>query len=224
MRIEIWSDIVCPWCYIGKRRFESALAGFEHRGAVEVAWRSFELDPDAPLGPGMPLNEMLSRKYGMSLAKAESANEQVTSIAAGEGLSYHLDIARTANSFAAHRLVHLAGAHGMADAMQERLMKAYFSDGLALGDTEVLTGLAAEVGLDAAEARKTLEGDAFTEDVRRDEKRAAQFGISGVPCFLIEEWWGVSGAQPLETFKQALSESWEKLKESKGPLVSPRES
>jgi predicted DsbA family dithiol-disulfide isomerase len=221
MTIEIWSDIVCPWCYIGKRRFEAALAGFEHRGTVQVVWRSFELDPDRPRGPGLPLPEMLAKKYGMSIAKARSANEQITAIAAGEGLSYHLDTARTANSFAAHRLVHLARTRGIAEAMQERLMKAYFSDGLAIGDPEVLTRLAAEAGLDVAEARATLEGDAFADDVRRDEEKAAQLGINGVPFFVIEERWGVSGAQPLETFKNALNESWKKLEESSGP-ISPR--
>ena len=214
MTIEIWSDIVCPWCYIGKRRFEAALAGFEHRDAVRVVWRSFELDPDAPPRLGMPLTELLAKKYGMSLAEAQSANERITTLAAGEGLSFHLDIARAGNSFAAHRLVHLADTRGTADAMHERLMKAYFSDGLAISDPEVLVRLAAEIGLDAGEARAALEGEVFADDVRSDEERAARFGISGVPFFVIEEQWGISGAQPLETFKDALSESWKRLEES----------
>ncbi len=211
MKIEIWSDIVCPWCYIGKRRFEAALAGFAHHDSVQVVWRSFELDPDAPQSLGMPLNEMLAKKYGMSLAEASSANERVTTIAAAEGLAYRLDIAKTGNSFAAHRLVHLAGTRGIAEALQERLMKAYFSDGLAISDPEVLIRLAAEAGMDAGEARTALEGGAFADEVRSDEERAAQFGINGVPFFAIEEQWGISGAQPVEVFKNALSESWEEL-------------
>jgi predicted DsbA family dithiol-disulfide isomerase len=214
MKIEIWSDIVCPWCYIGKRRFEAALSGFEHVDAVQVVWRSFELDPDAPQSLGMPLPEILAKKYGMSLAEAKAANEGVTALAAKEGLSYRLDIAKSGNSFAAHRLVHLAGTRGIADAMQERLMKAYFSEGLAISDPEVLVRLAVEAGVDAGEARTALQGDAFSEDVRRDEERAAQFGINGVPFFAIEERWGISGAQPLEAFTRALNESWKELQES----------
>jgi predicted DsbA family dithiol-disulfide isomerase len=214
MKIEIWSDIVCPWCYIGKRRFETALGAFPHRDEVQVVWRSFELDPDAPQSREMPMAEMLAKKYGMSLAEAQSANQRVTALAAGEGLSYRLDIAKPGNSFAAHRLVHLAGTRGLADAMQERLMKAYFSDGLAIGDPEVLVRLAAEAGLDAAEARSALESSAFADGVRGDEERAAQFGISGVPFFAIEERWGISGAQPLSTFADALTNSWKELQES----------
>jgi predicted DsbA family dithiol-disulfide isomerase len=211
MKIEIWSDIVCPWCYIGKRRFEVALGAFAHRDAVQVIWRSFELDPDAPEIQTMPISEMLAKKYGMSLGEALSANQRVTTLAAGEGLSYRLDIAKPGNSFSAHRLVHLAGTRGMADAMQERLMKAYFSDGLAIADREVLVRLAAEAGLDAGEARTALESDAYADDVRGDEERAAQFGISGVPFFAIEEQRGISGAQPRETFASALAESWSEL-------------
>lgn len=214
MKIEIWSDIVCPWCYIGKRRFEAALGGFAHRDAVEVVWRSFELDPDAPQSREMPIAEMLAKKYGMSVAEAQAANQRVSTLAAGEGLSYRLDIAKPGNSFAAHQLVHLAGTRGMADAMQERLMKAYFSDGLAIGDREVLVRLAAEAGLDAAEARSALESGAFADDVRGDENRAAQFGISGVPFFAIAERWGISGAQPLETFTNALDESWSEIEKA----------
>ena len=214
MKIEIWSDIVCPWCYIGKRRFEAALSGFPHADAVQVVWRSFELDPDAPPSLGMPLTELLAKKYGMSLAEAKAANERVTALAAGEGLSYRLDIAKAGNSFSAHRLVHLAGTREIADAMQERLMKAYFSEGLAISDTEVLIRLAVEAGLDAGEARTALESGAFADDVRGDEERAAQFGINGVPFFAIEERWGISGAQPLEAFTRALNESWKELEES----------
>jgi len=213
MKIEIWSDIVCPWCYIGKRRFETALASFEHRDAVQVIWRSFELDPDAPVRLGMPLDDMLARKYGMSLSEAKAANARVTELAAGEGLSYHLETARPGNSFAAHRLVHLAGTKGLAGAAHERLMKAYFTDGLAIGDRGVLARLGVEVGLDADDARRALEADDYAQQVRDDENRAAQFGIRGVPFFAIEETWGISGAQPLAEFQNALVTSWNEWNE-----------
>jgi predicted DsbA family dithiol-disulfide isomerase len=211
MKIEIWSDIVCPWCYIGTRRFEAALAGFEHRDEVQVIVRSFELDPEAPLHLDQPLDVMLSKKYGMSLAEAQEANRHITELAAGVGLSYHLERARPTNSFIAHRLVHFAGTRGRAVAMQELLMKAYFSDGLAISDPEVLTRLAVETGLDAGEARAMLEDGSFADSVRADEERAAQFGISGVPFFAIEEQWGISGAQPPEAFSSALRDSWKEL-------------
>jgi predicted DsbA family dithiol-disulfide isomerase len=211
MNIEIWSDIVCPWCYIGKRRFEKALARFAHRDQVEVTWRSFELDPGAPrVYPGT-LDEMLAKKMGGSLARAAAANQQVTALAAQEGLEYHLDQARPGNSFDAHRLVHFAAAHGLQDAMQERLLRAYFSEGRAIGDPDTLASLAAEVGLDAAEARAVLAGDAYAAAVRADEQRAAAFGIAGVPFFAIDEQYGISGAQPSEVFLNALEQIWAAL-------------
>jgi predicted DsbA family dithiol-disulfide isomerase len=222
MKIEIWSDVVCPWCYIGKKRFETALAGFAHRDAVDVTWRSFELDPDAPQGSDMSLDEMLSRKYGMSVEDAQKANERVTRLAEAEGMAWRLDVARPGNSLAAHRLVHLAGAGSagaagaagstsLAGLLHERLMKGYFSEGLSIGDPEALVPLAVAAGLDEAAVRKTFGSDAFQRDVREDEERAAQLGITGVPFFAIEERWGISGAQPLETFKEALEKSWQEL-------------
>jgi predicted DsbA family dithiol-disulfide isomerase len=214
--IEIWSDIVCPWCYIGKRRFESALARFEHRAEVEVLWRSFELDPDAPLHLGMPLDQMLAQKYGMSVSEAKTANARVTKLARDEGLDYHLDTAQPGNSFSAHRLVHFAGKSGLAPAMHERLMKAYFTDGLAISDHAVLARIAAEIGLDAEQALRSLEANDFAREVRADEERAAHFGISGVPFFAIEERWAISGAEPVEEFESALANSWRELTEAAG--------
>lgn len=214
MRIEIWSDVVCPWCYIGKRRFEAALQGFEHREAVEVTWRSFELDPSAPAGLDKPLDEMLAEKYGMSVAEAKTANARVTQLASAEGLEYHLDRAQPGNSFSAHQLVHFAASRGAAAAMQERLMKAYFTDGLAIGHLDVLAQLAAEVGLDPGEALRSLETNIFAQAVHDDEERAGQFGINGVPFFAIEERWGISGAQPLQEFQHALASSWKELAEA----------
>jgi predicted DsbA family dithiol-disulfide isomerase len=211
MRVEIWSDIACPWCYVGKRRFEQALARFEHPGAVEVVWRSFELDPNAPRGHGVPQDELLAAKYGVPLERARQMSARVASEAKKEGLDLHFDRVKVGNTFDAHRLVHLAGTTGKADAMKERLMKAYFTDGEAIGEPETLTRLAADVGLAAARVRDVLRSAAYAADVRADEGRARSFGISGVPFFAIDERYGVSGAQTpdvlLDALRQAHGES-----------------
>jgi predicted DsbA family dithiol-disulfide isomerase len=208
MKVEIWSDIVCPWCYIGKRRFESGLARFAHRDDVEVIWRSFELDPNAARRSPGTLNELLARKYGMSPERAASSHAQLTALAAEERLEYRFDLARHGNTFDAHRLIHLAAAHNLQDAMKERLLRAYFTEGQAIGDTETLVTLAGEVGIDAGEARRVLSGDQYAADVRADERRAASFGITGVPFVAIDERYGVSGAQPADAFLGALEQAW----------------
>jgi predicted DsbA family dithiol-disulfide isomerase len=200
--------VVCPWCYIGKRRFEAALAQFAHRDAVAVLWRSFELDPHAERKFPGTLDELLARKMGGGIKRAAVANARVTALAAEVGLEYHLDRAQPGNTFDAHRLLHLAAAHGLQGAMQERLMRAYFTEGLPVGDAGTLLGLSAEVGLDAEEARAILEGDAYTDEVRADEELAGAYGISGVPFFVLGEHYGVSGAQPAEVFSQALAAAW----------------
>jgi predicted DsbA family dithiol-disulfide isomerase len=203
--VEIWSDVVCPWCYVGKRRFEKALAAFEHRDEVQVTWRSFELDPHAAREREGSPAEHLARKYGMSVEQAESMNEQMTALAASEGLEYHLDRTRGGNSFDAHRLIHLAAEHGLQDAMQERLMRAYFTEGEAIGDPDTLGTLATELRVDPA----GLDDNAYAEDVRADEVLAARIGISGVPYFVLDRRYGVSGAQPSELLLQALAQAWE---------------
>jgi predicted DsbA family dithiol-disulfide isomerase len=208
VKVEIWSDIVCPWCYIGKRRFEAALARFEHRDAVEVIWRGFELDPNAPRQREGSLDEMLARKYRISPAQVAAMQARVTEQAAAEGLEYHLDRARTANTFDAHRLIHLAAEQGLQAAMKERLLRAYFTEGERIGDVERLIALGAEVGVDAAAARAALTGDAHAAAVRADERRAAAFGITGVPFFAIDERYGVSGAQPADVLLEVLETAW----------------
>lgn len=208
MKVEIWSDVACPWCYIGKRRIESALARFEHRDQVEIIWRSYQLDPTAPRTSEETVNEMLARKYGMSMKQAAAANERVSGLAAEEGLEYHLEKARHGNSFDAHRLIHLAASHHLQDAMEERLFKAYFTDGLAIGDTETLVKLASEVGIDPEEAQTVLSSDAYADEVRADIQKARRFGIQGVPFFAIDEKYGVSGAQPAEVLKEVLEQAW----------------
>lgn len=208
MKVEIWSDIVCPWCYIGKRRFESALAQFPHRDQVEVTWRSFELDPEAPARRTGSLIELLAQKYRMPVAEAAARQAQITDLAAKDGLDYHLDRAQSGNTFNAHRLLHLAAAHGVQDQMKERLMRAYFTESLPIGDQDTLVTLAQEVGLDAAEARNVLENGAYAEEVRADEQLAASLGIRGVPFVVLNEQYGVSGAQAPSVFLQSLETAW----------------
>jgi predicted DsbA family dithiol-disulfide isomerase len=208
MDIEIWSDVVCPWCYIGKRRFERALAAFDHRGEVNVTWRSFQLDPTAPAtSEGDPV-ERIAAKYGMSRAAAEAAQARVTANAATEGLDFHLDQARSGNTFDAHRLIHHAKSAGMQDALKERLMAAYFVEGAAIGERDVLARLAVEVGLDEAAVLAVLDSDAYADDVRHDELEARQLGITGVPFFVLDRAYGVSGAQPSELILGALQQAW----------------
>ncbi len=207
MQIEIWSDVICPWCYIGKRRFEQALAAFPGREKAEVVWRSFELDPAAPRQYPGTLEEMLAKKYGVSPQQAAAMNARVSGIAQEVGLEYRLAQARPGNTFDAHRLLHYATAKGLGDRATERVMQAYFSEGLMVGDRAALARLAPEFGIPEAEALALLEGDDYAEAVRADEARAAALGISGVPFFAFDGKFGISGAQPLEVFAQALREA-----------------
>ena len=217
LTVDIWSDVVCPWCYIGKRRFEAALEQFEHRDAVSVTWHSFELDPDAPpVAEGKPA-ERLSAKYGMSVDEATERQVEITELAAQEGLTYDLAESRGGNTFDAHRLVHLGGEHGRADQVKERLMAGYFSEREAIGDRQTLQRLAVEAGLPADEVQQLLEGDRFAEAVRADERTATQLGIRGVPFFVLDRKYGLSGAQPAEVILQALQQAWDEVA---GPPVN----
>ena len=208
MKIEIWSDIACPWCWIGKRRFEHALSQFEHRDEVEVVWRSYELDPKAPRQYGVPQAELLARKYGMSVEQTRAMTDRVAGEGRKEGLAFDFERVQSGNTFDAHRLIHLAAASGLRDAMVDRLYAAYFTEGETLGDVDTLVRLATEVGLDADEARATLEGDALSDEVRADQERARTFGVTGVPFFAIDERYGVSGAQPPLALLEAMRRAW----------------
>jgi predicted DsbA family dithiol-disulfide isomerase len=208
MEIEIWSDVVCPWCYIGKRRFEKALERFPHRDAVTIHWRSFELDPHAAQQFPGTLNDMLAQKYDITPEEAGVMNARVSGLAAAEGLDYHLGSAQPGNTFDAHRLLHLAAKRGVQGAMTERLLRAYFTESRPIGDTETLAQLAVEAGLDADEARATLASDDYADEVRADEERATLLGIRGVPFLVADARYGVSGAQPTEVFLQALQTAW----------------
>jgi len=218
MDVEIWSDIACPWCYIGKRRFEAALAEFEHRDEVRVIWRSFELDPDAPRERVGDRAERLAQKYGMTVERAREAEQQLTQVAAGEGLGFRFDIARSGSTFDAHRLVHLASEHGLQDAMKERLLRAYFTEGELMADHETLIAAAVEVGLPEDEARETLAGERYAQEVRDDERAAGELGISAVPTFVVDRKLGASGAQPPEALLDLLRQGW--AKRSAAPALS----
>lgn len=209
MQVEIWSDVICPWCYIGKRRFEMALANFAQRESVHVIWRSFELDHNSPPQYPGTLEEMLARKYGVSPQQAAAMNARVTALAKEVGLEYRLTNARPGNTFDAHRLLHFAAARQLGDRATERIMHAYFCEGLAVGDRNALARLAPEFGIAKSEALAMLESDAFSGEVRADEARAAKLEITGVPFFLINEKTGISGAQPVEAFAEALQQAWD---------------
>ena len=208
MDVEIWSDIACPWCYIGKRRFEAALAQFEHAADVRVNWRSFELDPAAPHEREGDRATRLAEKYGITVEQAREMEQQLTGTAAGEGLEFRFDIARSGTTFDAHRIVHLAQDHGIQDAMKERLLRAYFSEGKLISDPETLVDLAAEVGLPEAGARATLASDRYAEQVRDDEHTALALGISAVPTFVVDRALGASGAHPPEALLELLRQGW----------------
>lgn len=208
MQIEIWSDVMCPFCYIGKRRFEHALAQFEHKEDVTVVWKSFQLDPTLPATGTGSIHEYLAERKGFTLDHAKQLNEQVTAMAADAGLQYNFDKAVVANSFDAHRFSHLAAQHGLGDAAEESLFKAYFTEGKNIADHEVLAQLGANIGLDATAVKTTLAGNAFADAVRTDVEEAAALGARGVPFFVIDRKYAVSGAQPADTFLNALQRAF----------------
>ncbi|HVB04827.1 MAG TPA: DsbA family oxidoreductase [Acidimicrobiales bacterium] len=208
MKVEIFSDVVCPWCAIGKARFEAALARFEHAAEVEVRFRSFELDPNAPRSSGVDSATHLANKYGMSREQAVASQQRLAEVAAEEGLEFHFDQTRRGNTFDAHRLLHLAGEVGVQGALKERLMRAYFADGEPIGERATLVRLGAEVGLSAEKSDEMLSGERYCAEVRADEQAARDLGINGVPFFVLDGRYGVSGAQSPETFLAALETAW----------------
>jgi predicted DsbA family dithiol-disulfide isomerase len=213
MKVEIWSDIACPFCYIGKRKFEAALEQFAHKDSVQVEWRSFQLDPDTQHVPGQSIYEVLAEKKGWTPEQAQNISKQVTGMAAEAGLNYNMDQTVPANTFDAHRLTHLAQKHGLQDAAEERLFQAYFMEGKNIQDPETLVQLGKEIGLREEAVRHMLAGDDHAYDVRMEGYEAQQIGVRGVPFFVIDRKYAVSGAQPSEVFLQALQTArteWEK--------------
>ncbi len=209
MDVEIWSDIACPWCYIGKRHFEAAMAQFEHADEVTLIWRSFELDPSAPAEIAGDAPTLLADKYGVDVEQARQMQQRVADVAANAGLEYHLDETRRGSTFDGHRITHLAAGHHLQDQMKERLLRARLSEGKLVSDPETLLELAVEVGLPEDEVRNTLAGDRFAAEVREDEETARRFGITGVPMFVVDRELGASGAQPPELLLSLLQQGWE---------------
>ncbi|TDC62513.1 DsbA family oxidoreductase [Actinomadura sp. GC306] len=208
MRVEIWSDVICPWCYIGKRQFEHALQDFPHRDQVEVVYRAFQLDPSFPKGETMDVADMLSGKLGMPRDQAVEMNRQMEQRAAGAGLEYNLEGGRVGNTADAHRLVHLAAEHGVQDAFVEALYKAHFTDRRSVFDHDSLVQIAEEAGLDADVVRETLTTGKYAAEVDTDQREARDLGANGVPFFVIDRRYGISGAQPPEAFTEALTRAW----------------
>ncbi len=209
MKIEIWSDIVCPFCYIGKRKFENALASFDGKDRVEIEWRSFQLDPSMENIPGKSVHAYLAERKGCSLEEATQMNDMMSNMAKEVGLEYNFDIAVINNTLNAHRLLHFAKTKGKQSEMKERLFHAYYTEGKNVSDTESLSLLAAEIGLDESEVNAILQTDAFTNEVELDQYYAQQVGARGVPFFVFNNKYAVSGAQPTAVFKEVLEKVWE---------------
>ncbi|QNU17586.1 DsbA family oxidoreductase [Geobacillus zalihae] len=209
MKIEVWSDFVCPFCYIGKRRLEQALEPFPHRENVEIVFRSFELDPNAPNETPLTIHEIIANKYGISIEEAKRANADIGRQAEAVGLTFRFETMKPTNTFDAHRLAHYAKEKGKLNEMVERLFYAYFTESKRISDRDVLLAIAEATGLDRAEAEEVLASGRYTQEVRRDEEEAAALGIRGVPFFVLNGKYAISGAQPVDVFRRALEKVWE---------------
>jgi len=208
MKVEIWSDVMCPFCYIGKRRFEEALKKSGHIDDIEVEWKSFQLNPDMVTDPDTNIDQYLANVKGFSLDHAKQLNAQVTQMAAEAGLTYNFDKAVVANSFNAHRFSHLAKQRGLGDAAEEVLFKAYFTEGRNIDDVDTLIELGKNIGLDANEVKTTLESGAYADEVKHDIAEAQQLGIRGVPFFVMNRKYGVSGAQAVPVFEDTINKAF----------------
>jgi predicted DsbA family dithiol-disulfide isomerase len=210
LQLDIWSDIACPWCYIGKRHLEEALSTFEHAADVEIHWRAFELDPGAPRvrDPSRSYAERIAAKYRVSTAQGQVMIDRVIGAGANAGLAFRYDLIKPGNTLDAHRLLHWAHGHGKQGELKERLLRGYMIEGAAIGQRDVLVTLAGEVGLDPTEASAVLESDRYTDEVRADERLARELGITGVPFFVMAGRIGVSGAQPANALREALGKAW----------------
>jgi predicted DsbA family dithiol-disulfide isomerase len=212
MKVEIWSDVVCPFCYIGKRKFENALKEFEQKDNVEIVWRSFQLDPDLEPVPGQSVHQYLANRKGVTLEKGKEMNAYMSNVAKEVGLEYNFDKAIINNTLNAHRLLHLAHKHGVQNEAKETLFAAYYTQGKDVGDTETLVAIGESVGLNADEVRTMLQSDTYIKEVQLDQYRAQQVGAQGVPFFVFNNKYAVSGAQPTDVFAQVLNKVWEEEK------------
>lgn len=213
LHIDIWSDIACPWCYVGKRRLERALEQLPARELVRVAWHAFELDPSAPRqsSPSGPYAERLAKKYGSSVREARTRIDHLVSVAKADGLELDFEHVRPGNTFDAHRVLCYAKEVGLQDAVKERFLRGYLSEGEAIGEPEVVLQLAVRAGLSADRVSSILSSDTYAREVRADEAEAQRLGIHGVPFFVVAGRYGLSGAQPAETLLRALNLAWSEL-------------
>lgn len=220
MKVDIWSDVMCPFCYIGKRHFEGALAQFGNKEDIEVVWHSFQLDPDMEYMPGKDVYTYLAERKGIDVAQSKQMHAGVVNMAKNAGLDYNFDKAVINNSYEAHRFLQLAKTHGLGDAAEEKLFKAYFTDGKNIGDHDTLVQLGIEMGLSATEVGEMLNSDAFANAVDEDIYTAKQYGIGGVPFFIINDKYTISGAQPTETFLGALNQAWGEYEKANPKLTA----
>jgi predicted DsbA family dithiol-disulfide isomerase len=216
LKIDVWSDIACPWCYVGKRRLERALEDFPHADDVQVVWHAFELDPAAPKerDPAVSHAERIAKKYGISVEQARRNSDRLTETARAEGLAFDFEHVRSGNTFDAHRLVQLGRERGLQAAVEERFFRAYLEEGALMSDHGTLLRLAVEAGLDEREATEVLASEQFAAEVRADEAQARELGISGVPCFVLDGRYAVSGAQPPQVLLSALHQAWSEREQS----------
>ncbi|MFC1222627.1 DsbA family protein [Pedobacter sp. BG31] len=214
MKVEIWSDVMCPFCYIGKRHFEQAIEKLPFKNEIEVDWKSFQLNPEYHNANNETVYDYLSRSKGMPVDQAKQMTKQVADMAANAGLSIDFDTNIPANTFNAHRLIHLAAKHGLQDLAEEKLFEAHFLNSKNIGETDVLVDLAVEIGLNKDEAVAVLNSDEFAEAVRYDIYESQNLGIRGVPYFVMDRKYGVSGAQPVQAFTDALTQSFTEWKET----------
>jgi predicted DsbA family dithiol-disulfide isomerase len=210
--VDIWSDVACPFCYIGKKHFELALERAGLKGQVKYDWRSFQLDPDAPKQDERNIYEILAKKYNQSEDRARAMTSNVISMARNVGLEFNMDALQSTNTFDAHRIIHFAKEHGKQNEMKEAFFKAYFSEGRHIGNSKTIIQIVESVGLDQGEAFKVLDSDKYASDVHEDIRAAQTIGIQGVPFFLINKKYGVSGAQPISNFIQVFEEIISKQK------------
>ena len=224
MKVEIWSDVMCPFCYIGKRRFEQAMEQFEHSDDIDIEWKSFQLNPDQETRPGKNVTEYLAEVKGWSIEQADQMNRHVTEMAAEAGLDFNFDDAVVANSFNAHRFTHFAKSRDKGNEAEEALFRAYFTNGKNTDDIDTLAELGADIGLDKEDLRSALESDKFANAVQQDILAARNMGIQGVPFFLFDRKYAISGARESEVFTRALEKSWNEWKEKKMPvdIANPR--
>ena len=221
MKVEIWSDVMCPWCYIGKRKFEKALSQFPEKDRIEVEWKSFQLNPDMKTDPDKSIVEYLAEAKGFTVDHATQMLDHVTNVAAEVGLDYHMDKTVLANSFDSHRFIQFAKKNKVGDAAEEQLFHAYFTEGKNTADHATLIDLGTKIGLDAEAVKDVLDSNQFAEEVRKDIYEAQQVGVRGVPFFVLDRKYAVSGAQQTETFLGALQQSFQEWeKENPAPLVS----